>query len=282
MSVIIVSFKSDEVIHDCIKSIDSDIEIIVVDNSNDMKFKENIERKYKNTKCFLSGSNIGMGAGNNLGINKSNKDYALILNPDVRLEFDALNEIIEASKKLDDFGLIAPISSNFKYPNYKSNTFNNVEPFEVNSVDGYAMLLNLKKLKKIKNFNFFDENFFLYLENDDLCKNLKKNNESIYIIPRSKIKHLGGKAVDSKYEIEIEYSRNWHWMWSKFYFNKKHYGFLIGILKILKNLTSAILKFFFYLILFNSHKRKIYQMRLSGLYNSIIGKKSFYRPKINN
>ena len=71
-------------------------------------------------------------------------------------------------------------------------------------------------------------------------------------------------------------------MWSKFYFNKKHYGFLIGILKILKNLTSAILKFFFYLILFNSHKRKIYQMRLSGLYNSIIGKKSFYRPKINN
>ena len=53
LSVIIVSFKSDEVIHDCINSIDSDIEIIVVDNSNDMKFKENIERKYKNTKCFV-------------------------------------------------------------------------------------------------------------------------------------------------------------------------------------------------------------------------------------
>ena len=136
--------------------------------------KENI--KIQNV---LSGSNIGMGAGNNLGINKSNKDYALILNPDVRLEFDALNEIIEASKKLDDFGLIAPISSNFKYPNYKSNTFNNVEPFEVNSVDGYAMLLNLKKLKKLKILTFLMRTF-LYLENDDLCKNLKENNEYIY------------------------------------------------------------------------------------------------------
>ena len=71
-------------------------------------------------------------------------------------------------------------------------------------------------------------------------------------------------------------------MWSKFYFNKKHYGYFIAMLKVLNNFVSAIFKFSYYLILFNSYKRKIYQMRISGLFNSMIGKKSFFRPKLNN
>ena len=170
-----------------------------------------------------------------------------------------------------------------KYPNYilkKGHNFDPEKPFKVKSVDGYAMLLNLKKLKKKNDFNFFDENFFLYLENEDLCKRLTENNENIYIFPKSKIHHLGGKAVDPKHENEIEYLRNWHWMWSKFYFNKKHYGYLIALIKVFKNLISAKIKFFYYLITLNSFKRKIYQMRLLGLISSMIGKNSYYRPKL--
>ena len=283
LSVIIVSYKSDHVIENCINSIDSEIEIVVIDNSNNDKFKNKIETKYKNVKCILSKENLGMGGGNNLGIKNVNKDFALILNPDVALENNSINEIIIASKEIDDFGIIAPISSNDKYPNYileKDHNFDLDKPFKVKSVDGYAMLLNLKKLKKKSNFNFFDENFFLYLENEDLCKRLIEKNEDIYIIPKSKIYHLGGKAVDPKYKNEIEYLRNWHWMWSKFYFNKKHYGYLIALLKVSKNLISAKLRFFYFLITLNSFKRKIYQMRLLGLINSMRGKNSYYRPKI--
>ncbi len=285
LSVIIVSFNSDNVIHDCLSSIDSEIEIIIVDNSNNNKFKENIEKKYKNVNCILSPENLGMGAGNNLGIKNTDKDFALILNPDVILENNTLDEIINASKLIQSFGIVSPISSQSEYPNYKADkifSINQLDPFQVNSVDGYAMLLNLKRLKKIKDFDFFDENFFLYLENDDLCKRLKKNNENIYIIPKSKINHLGGEAVDSKYEKEIELCRNWHWMWSKFYFNKKHYGYFNATLKILNNLFSGLFKFLFYLILFKSYKRKIYQMRLSGLLNSMIGRRSFFRPKLDD
>ena len=62
-----------------------------------------------------------MGAGNNLGIRNVTTDYAFILNPDIVLEKNAIEEIIIASKKLDTFGLIAPISNNKKYPNYKIN-----------------------------------------------------------------------------------------------------------------------------------------------------------------
>jgi N-acetylglucosaminyl-diphospho-decaprenol L-rhamnosyltransferase len=287
LSVIIVSFKSDHVIHRCIKSIDDDIEIIVVDNSNNKKFKIDIEDQYNNVRCILSKENNGMGAGNNLGIKNTNKDYALILNPDVILEKNTINKIIDASKKIDSFGVISPISDKPKYPNYRFNKNKKqklklTDPFKVETVDGYSMFLNLKRLRNLKNFNFFDENFFLYLENDDFCKRLRLLNENIFIVPNSKIHHLGGEAVDPKYKYEIELSRNWHWMWSKFYFNKKHYGYFIATLKIFNNLISAKIKFFYYLITFNNYKKKIYQMRLSGLLNSMVGKKSFYRPKINN
>ncbi len=283
LSVIIVSYKSDYVIENCINSIHSEIEIIVVDNSNNDQLKEKIETKYKNVKYILSKKNLGMGAGNNLGIKNVNKDFVLILNPDVTLEKSSIDEMITASQEIENFGIIAPLSDKSEYPNYtlkKMNDFDPIKPFKVKSVDGYAMLLNLKKLKKLNDFYFFDENFFLYLENEDLCLRLEKNDENIYIVPKSRIHHLGGKAVDPKYKDEIEYLRNWHWMWSKFYFNKKHYGYLIALFKVFKNLISAKIKFFYYLITFNTFKRKIYQMRLLGLMSSMIGKNSYYRPNI--
>jgi len=285
LTIVIVSFKSNHVIHDCINSIDKNIRIIVVDNSNDQQFVEKLEIKYKNVKCILSSENLGMGAGNNLGIKNVNSDYVLILNPDVILNKNTIEELIIASRNLLDFAVIAPISIHLSYPNYKldkDKIINKINPFEVNTVDGYAMLLNLKKLKKLNGFNFFDENYFLYLENDDLCKELQNRNEKIYIIPKSTIEHFGASAVDPIYQEEIELSRNWHWMWSKFYFNKKHYGYFIATLKIFNNLISAKIKFFYYLITFNNYKKKIYQMRLSGLLNSMVGKKSYYRPKIKN
>ena len=286
LSVIIVSFKSDHIIHRCINSIDKEIEIIVIDNSNNPEFKKFIEKKYENVRCILSTKNIGMGAGNNIGIRSTNKDFALILNPDVILKKDTINQIINASKVIDSFAVIAPALDNIEYPNYKLDHKKDqkfdTEPFKVECVDGYSMLLNLKKLKQLLNFNFFDENFFLYLENDDFCKRLQLINENIFVVPKSKIYHLGGQAVDPKYKKEIELVRNWHWMWSKFYYNNKHYGYFNAIIKISNNLISAIIKFFFYSIIYDGYKRKIYQMRLSGLINSMIGKKSFFRAKLDN
>jgi N-acetylglucosaminyl-diphospho-decaprenol L-rhamnosyltransferase len=287
LSVIIVSFKSDHIIHHCINSIDKEIEIIVVDNSNNPEFKKYIEERYENVRCILSTKNIGMGAGNNIGIRNTNKDFALVLNPDVILEKDAINQIINASKTISSFSIIAPTLDKIKFPNYKldftkNQKFDPIKPFKVKSVDGHSMLLNLKKLKQLTNFEFFDENFFLYLENDDFCKRLQLNNENIFVVPKSKIYHLGGQAVDPKYKKEIELVRNWHWMWSKFYYNNKHYGYLNATIRILKNLISAIIKSFLYMIIFNSYKSKIYKMRLSGLLNSMRGKKSFLRPKLDN
>ena len=158
LSVIIVSFKSDHVIHRCINSIDKEIEIIVIENSNNTKLKKNIEEKYENVKCILSSENTGMGAGNNIGIKNTEKDFTLILNPDVILEKNSLDEIILSSQKIESFSVIAPISNSIENQNYKlgkNHVYDNNNAFKVKSVDGYAMLLNLKKLNQLQIFDFY-------------------------------------------------------------------------------------------------------------------------------
>ena len=280
---------SEKVIHDCISSIPKDIKIIIVDNSNNRYFKNDIEKKYNNVRCILSENNIGMGAGNNYGLNEINTDYGFILNPDVVLRSNTIDEIIFASKKVDTFSIIAPIMEEEDYPNYKFEKKKDVknlndEPFKVDSVDGFAMILNLSRLNKLENFKskkYFDENIFLYLENDDLCKRVIESGENIYVVPKSKIKHLGAKAVDEKYKHEIELSRNWHWVWSKFYFNKKHGSYINAFIKVCPIFITATFKMLMYFFI-NNKKKRIYFYRVLGFLNAALGKKSFYRPKINN
>ena len=287
LTIVIVTFLSEEVIHNCIQSIPDEIKVIVVDNSKNYKFKESLERKYKNIICILSSGNIGMGAGNNLGLSNVKTDYALILNPDVTIDKNTIDELLSASKKVENFSVMAPLVNSDKNLNYKlfkkGSIANQSKIFKVKSVDGFAMLLNFKKLMqldKFKNFKFFDENIFLYLENDDLCKRLNDINENIYIVPKARVSHIGGGAVNIEYSYQIELSRNWHWVWSKFYYNKKHKGYITALTILFPTFLSAILKYLFYSIYKNEKKKNIYLHRALGYINALLGKKSSYRPEI--
>ena len=275
LTVIITSFHSGDKIFNCIESIEKSIKIIVIENSNDEKLKEKIRSKYPNVECILSKENLGYGAGNNLGLSKVETSYALIVNPDVTLNNDTISKFFLSINNLGDFGIIAPISLNEKYNNFNINEDKEIK--EVDNVKGFAMFLNMKNLMQI---NFFDDNFFLYFEEIDLCRRLKKNNSKIFIDPTIKVSHLGGTSHNSEIEKPMELSRNWHWMWSTFYFHKKHYGYLTAMIKILPKLSSSLLKFIIFLITFQKYKSEIYKQRLSGIINSVLLKKSWYRPKL--
>ena len=282
LSIVIVTLRSEKVIDHCINSINKNLPIIVVENSDNLKFKNYLENKYKNVQCILSKENLGTGAGYNIGIKFSKTDYVYVINPDIILEANALDEIFLATKKLDDFSILSPISSDVHFPNYgmiekKKNYEEKNLPFKVKYVDGFSMLLNKKKFK---NNNYFDENFFMYWENNDICIRVINDGGSVFIVPKAKIKHLGAKAVDPKFFKEIELSRNWHWMWSTFNYHKKYKGFFISLLIVLPKLISAIIKILIYTLILNKEKKKIYYQRLSGLINAIMGKSSWYRPKI--
>ena len=278
LTIVIVTLKSENIIDQCLETIDKKIPIIVVENSNNQKFKNKLESKYQNLKCILAESNLGMCAGNNIGIKEAKTEFILILNPDVLLEKNTLDELFLASQKLSNFSIIAPLEK--KYINYGiSNNKNNEFPFEVQWVDGFAMLLNKKKFK---DEIYFDEEFFMYLENNDLCKRVRNNGGSIFIVPNAKINHLAAKTVDVKFADEVEFSRNWHWIWSKFYFNKKHYGFFKAFYEGFPRYCSSLIRFLFYLLINNKKKKKIYFNRASGFYNALLGKASWYRPNLDN
>jgi len=275
LTVVITSFHSRDKIFSCIESVGKSIKIIVIENSNDETLKEEIYSKYQNVECVLSKKNLGYGAGNNLGLSMVKTNYALIVNPDVILNNDAVNKFFLSIKNLEDFGIIAPISENEKYNNFSIK--NDKEIKEVDNVKGFAMFLNMKNLKLI---NFFDDNFFLYFEEIDLCRRLKENNSKIFIDPKIKVSHSGGSSHNSKIEKPMELSRNWHWMWSTFYFHKKHYGYLSAIIKILPKFSSSLIKFIIFLVTFQKYKSEIYKHRLLGIINSVLLRKSWYRPKL--
>tara|TARA_Y100001935_G_C17305396_1_gene511999 strand:- start:2757 stop:3650 length:894 start_codon:yes stop_codon:yes gene_type:complete len=280
ITFVIVSYKAEKVIYNCLNSLPKSSKKIIIENSYDKILKRELELKYDNIEVLLN-TNNGMGSSNNIGIKRANTNFVFILNPDVIFKENTIEKLISTIKDIKDFSIISPINSNKNLPNFKTKKKNfelDKKFIEVDEIDGFSMLINKSKFDQEI---YFDENFFLYLENSDLCLRQVNKNEKIYIITNSEIEHIGSYSTkfDETVDKEMEYIRNWHWMWSKFYFNKKHFGYLTAYLKILPNLVSAVFKYLFYLILFNSYKKKIYKMRFLGILNSIIGNKSYLRPK---
>ena len=272
LTIVIVSFKSEAKIINCLNSISDPVNIIVVENSNNYNFKKNLEEKFTNLKCILTGSNLGYAVANNIGLNQVKTKYALILNPDTLLNDHAIKNFLNRAEKQKDFWLMGPGNDQMV-----ELEFNNNSLIEVKNLKGFAIFLNLVKF----NNNFFDENFFLYFEEIDLCERVKNNNGKIYLDKNIKIIHQGASSVQDDKKFELEKNRNWHWMWSTFYYNKKHKGFFLALINILPKFFSASIKTLIYSLLFNKNKRDIYYCRLSGIVNSIIGNKSWYRPSLD-
>ena len=274
ITFVIVSFRSGHIIEKCIKSINSKIKIIVVENSNNIQVKDYLENKFSNVQVIIAKKNLGYGKGNNLGISKVDTQYAFILNPDTILEENSLEKFYKAQFFLkDDFTILAPnLFNNYGYF-LNSNKNINKEILEVDYVKGFAMLINLKKIHPK---DLFDENFFLFLEEIDLCKRIKQSGGKIFVIQNSKIHHLGKQASENILNIEL--CRNWHWMWSLFYYNYKHFGIITAYRVAIIRFFSSIFKLFFSFVFFNKKKILIHYYRINGLFNAFLRRPSWLRP----
>ncbi len=274
ITIVITSFRSEKKILNCVKSLGKDYKIIIIENSNDKNLKNKLEKEYPNIKCLLSSENLGYAKGNNLGLSMVKTKYAFIINPDAEVENQTINNFFITAKSNPNFAIIAPYIQESK--NVSSSDFKR-GIFEVKNVKGFAMFLNLDEFKDI---GFFDENFFIYFEEIDLCRRLIKNKKKIFLDTKIRVNHLGGTSHDDSINYEMEKSRNWHWMWSSFYFHCKHYGYIIALIKIFPKFLSAIFKTIFYKFISNNEKKDIYYCRFEGILNAILMRKSWYRPKI--
>ena len=278
ITFVIVSFRSDNVIEKCLESISSNSKVIVVENSKNTSIKNYLENKFSNVQVLIAGENLGYGRGNNLGISQVKTKYAFILNPDAYLDKNTLKELKNVKDILnEEFSILSPRI----FDNKKNSNSLDVEEknfIEVDFVKGFAMLLNLKKI----NFNeIFDRNFFLFLEEIDLCKRIKESGEKIYIAFNAKIYH--GVKASSGNEFKIELCRNWHWMWSLYYYNFKHFGLFYAYKITSYKFISSLLKISLSILLMQKKKYLIHKYRLLGLINAYKKKDSWLRPDhINN
>ena len=285
LSIVIVTFKSDHIIDKLIKSIPEKYNILVIENSLDKNLKKRLEVNFHNVQVYLPKENLGYSKGLNFGVKQAKTKYVLCLVADVIFERSTILTIEKICNHIFNFAIIAPTYRNENvYKNYiekkdeKADTLDvgNNKLLEVSEVDGAAFVINKSKFKS----NIMDEKIFMYFENIDMCFNTLRRGEKIYAILNAKFDHLGLQSSETKYSVEIKKNRNWHYCWSKFYFYKKNYNFFYALGKIWPNFFRSLSLFIKSKIKKDFENSEYAKAELSGILNSIINKKSFYRPKI--
>ena len=292
LTVIILTYNtSKKIILECLRAIDKKVNILIVENSNSFKNEKDDLAEFSNIKIICTGENLGYGGGNNFGIKHSSTDYVLILNPDTICGKDFFSNIHSVIKEAEDFAIIGcqylfdkifmPAGFFDKKKNiefvkdFKNNKIKSLA--KVEWVTGCSMLLNLKNFEKKE---IFDTNFFLYFEEFDLCKSVQKRGKNVFTSNQLKVNHLGFQSSLSENEdenlIKIKI-KDWHYMWSSFYFYKKNYSFSYALIKLSGKFLKSFFKFIFYSITFQKNLKNKYLFRFLGLLNSIIGRSSYFR-----
>ena len=279
ITIVMVSFFSKNLIEKPINSIDQNIKIIVIENSNSKECKDFLENKYKNVRVVMSEKNLGNGAGINLGLKLVKTKYAFYLDIDAEFYQGTIEKLLHVSEQLEQFTILAPFVEKYEYKKNHFLRFDEEKGNKLKSmrfVPGCALLFNLIELSKI---GFYDENFFLFFEENDIYMRCLKKDHKIFMLTDAIISHTGTTSVDQKYRLELELDRNWHYMWSKFYFYKKHFNLLTAYIRTVHHFFSALIKLCFFRFI-NYRRYLKYKNRASGLLNSYLGNKSWKRPSI--
>lgn len=227
ISIIIVNYKSEEKALSCVESIKaSDMaglsyEIIVVDNASGDEGAETIKEKFSDVILIKSEKNLGMGGGNNSGIKKAKGDYALILNPDIFVNRGAIKKLYDYIKKDKSIGLLAPKLLNpdgsLQYSCFRDFNFftpvlrrtflgkiftSSVDKFlmkdfghdEIKEVDWVMGSCFIIKKELMDELGGFDERFFMYFEDTDLCRRVHQTGCKVVYNPEAVVIHDHARA----------------------------------------------------------------------------------------
>lgn len=227
LSIVIVNFNTRELVGRCLDSIvkfkpSAKYEVIVVDNGSSDGSVETLEG-YKDIKVFKNKENLGFSKGVNIGIKNASGKYILLLNSDTLVKKGSLDKLLNFAKSKKDAGLIGAklIGEDGKVQESASRlpglwgairefwfgekgrfglfAPKSVDPVEVDSIVGAALLITPEALKKV---GLFNEKYFMYFEDLDYCRRVKKAGLAVYYLPEAEIIHRlgasGTKAIESQ------------------------------------------------------------------------------------
>lgn len=255
LSIIIVNFNTKKLTENCIDSILQttrcpDFEIIVVDNSTNPDCKYQIKDNHKNRVVLIDNvENKGFGNACNIGAKKAKGDYILLINSDIIVHRDTIDKSLDYIKKYDDVGVVGvkikltnntlehgckrgfptPWASfcyftkldrlnpkNKKFGAYRQTFIDEDTTAKVDAVSGSYMLIDKNLYGELGGF---DEDFFMYGEDLDLCYRISKLGKKIVYYADVSATHLKGQSGLSHKNPSIIY----HFYNAMRIFYKKHY-----------------------------------------------------------
>lgn len=239
IAIQIVNYKTKKYLLKCVEDVLNDLKdcdlsymINVLDNNSgdDLSDLKNIfSHSSEKINVYYSDKNLGFGGGHNLLNEKCNARYLLLLNPDVEIiEKDSIIRLIKKAEELD----VSVVGPKLVNKNEEVQAWDHGELFglrawiannagsafwhdrddigEVAWVSGAVFLIKKNIFEKIGRF---DENFFLYKEEEDLCVSIRKLDEKVIYDPTIRFMHIN--SVVAKKEIHMPASAE--------YYNKKHH-----------------------------------------------------------
>jgi len=226
--------------------------IIIIDNDNNLYLKNKIEDHFDISKYILNEKNIGFSAGYNQGIKLSDTTYTLVLGPDcIIFEKDVL---LLKSKLLSyaDCFIVSPLSydeegkitySGGPLPERaeKNKVLNISGDTCVESTLGFCMFFKTSNI--IENDLLFDENFFIYFSDDDLCRRIKKFNKTIIQVHNAKSMHQHGE-IKVKNKYLKKFIREFNFSKDRYYYFYKTDNHRTSLDAFKKKLPSLFIKLF--------------------------------------
>jgi len=279
ISIIVVTYNSENIIKSFLTQpiLRKEPDIVIVDNASSDKTKTIIKKIMPSVTLISLKKNVGYGSAVNKGIKVIKNKYLLVTNPDIYFSSTFFIEMKKAISKNSSWGLMAPTIVNKKYFNkppisqfdVTKKMISCVKDKKVSFISGACFLIkpNLFRNKKI-----FDENIFMFFEDNDLSKRISLINLNKLILKNCLIYHEGENSSGNSYDVFR--LKNLHYGWSECYFNSKYNpmykSYLLNFYSILKYIKRVLV----YAIFLNKNRFFVSWFRLLGKFEFIRGKNS--------
>ncbi len=215
LSVIIVNYNTADFLGRCLTSVarqtDVDVEVIVVDNCSKDDSPDFVREHFPWVRLMANDQNLGFSRANNQALKDCRGAYVYFLNPDTEVRSGAFKNMVDFMESHPNVGLAgtqlvnpdgsAQSSVEIRYPGqrYARNELRSLKG-DIAWVMGSSMIA---RLEVIRGIDGFDENFFLYGEDLDLCLRIRKSGWDIGYIPEAMVIHWGGQSERNNLPVEV-------------------------------------------------------------------------------
>ena len=274
ITIIIILYEEEaNLLFRCLENI-KNFKIIIVDNAGNISLKNKIEEKFKIYKYILNKKNYGYTKAANQAIKQCNTEYILMFQADGLISSKDITILLESHKKYENCFITSPTyydeDSKLSYSsgylpekNSKKDILNLEGDICVEAVLGSIILF---KKKDIIELGLFDENFFLYYLDFELCRRIINRKKSIIQIFDAKAQHVHGQ-LKVKNLLKRIFIRNYH-----FTFDELYYFFKINkhseiFNKLKKKLPNYVIKSIINLLTLRLSQSMYYFAKIKAFYN---------------